>query len=177
MPDIEIKARYANLEYGEKMALELHARSVGTENQIDTYFRVPEGSLGRLKLRESDLEKPRLIPYVRPNQKGPKLSDYLLLPVEKPEHLKDLLSRILGIETVVRKTRRIFLIENVRVHLDQVEKLGTFLEFEAVFEGDTDGIRANECDKVEELMRKFGVAEADLVEGSYREMMLLTTTQ
>jgi adenylate cyclase class IV len=44
------------------------------------------------------------------------------------------LSTALGVRGVVRKHRHVILIDNTRVHLDEVEGLGSFIEFEVVLE-------------------------------------------
>ena len=82
-----------------------------------------------------------------------------MLPVPDPDHLKRTLREILGVHKVVVKEREIFLVENVRIHLDRVAGLGTFLELEAVFDGSADS-ETRERAKVDDLMAKLGVAPA-----------------
>ncbi len=149
-----------------RTALHLNAERVGLDRQVDTYFTVPTG---RFKLRESSLSGAQLIPYLRSDESGPKLSEYALIPVSDVERVKNLLRSILGTDTVVEKEREIFLVGNVRVHLDRVKALGEFVEFEAVFEDE--GAAESERAKVRELMDKFGITDADLVAGSYRELV------
>lgn len=52
MPNIEIKAIYHNLDQAKKIAIEIGAKYIGRDHQIDTYFYTPNG---RLKMRESSL--------------------------------------------------------------------------------------------------------------------------
>jgi adenylate cyclase class 2 len=167
MPNIEIKAKYRDLEKAKQIARNLDAKHVGVDHQVDTYFRTPTG---RLKLRESTLSGAQLVPYMRPDQAGPKKSDYLVIPVSDPENCKKLFDQILGIEAVVDKTRDIFLIDNVRVHLDIVKNLGIFFEFEAVY--NNAALEKQEYAKVEKLMGLFNIPSEDLLTGSYREMVL-----
>ena len=61
-------------------------------------------------------------------------------------------------------------LDNVRIHLDEVEGLGTFLELEAVYDGSAVA-EVQERQKLEELMRQLGVAEADLVDTSYEGLL------
>ncbi len=167
MPNIEIKARYQDLSKARLIAKRLKAKVVGTDRQRDTYFIT---KMGRLKLRESSLSGAQLIPYSRPNQRGPKKSDYLLIPIDNPAHCKQLFRELLGVEVVVDKVREIFLIGNVRVHLDQVKGLGIFFEFEAVYQNPKK--EASEYKKVKRLMKQFGIVSTALLTGSYRELML-----
>jgi predicted adenylyl cyclase CyaB len=142
-------------------------RYLGLDEQTDTYFATRRG---RLKLRESSLSGGQLIPYLRPDQTGPKRADYRVVPVEDAAWMRETLGQLLGLHRVVRKRREIFLVDNVRIHLDEVEGLGTFLELEAVFDGSAEA-EARERAKVDELMAKLGVRAADLIDGSYEGMV------
>ncbi len=169
MPNIEIKALYPDLDKARAIARVLKARYMGRDRQVDTYFRTPAG---RLKLRESALKGAQLIPCVRPNRKGPKQSDYLVIPVEKGSEAKRLFEALFGIDAVVDKQRDLFLSGNVRIHLDRVKGLGDFLEFEAVYKTDSAKNRAVEKGKVEKLLRIFEVPSKSLLRDSYRELVL-----
>jgi adenylate cyclase class 2 len=166
--NVEIKARCSDLGRAKSVAEKLGARFVGTDRQIDTYFRVPKG---RLKVRQSSLSGGQLIPYLRPDENGPKACEYAVIQLNDPTQVVNLLSAILGVSTTVRKTRTIYLLDNVRIHLDDVEDLGSFLEFEAVCETDGANETARNRDRVEVLLRQFGVKETDLVKGSYHELL------
>ena len=168
MPNIEIKAVYPNLEKAREVCRRLNAKFIGVDRQVDTYFTVPKG---RFKLRESSLSGAFLIPYIRPNQEGPKKSDYGLIKVENAEHIKALLSQIFEINLVVKKSREIYLLDNVRVHLDDVDDLGHFFEFEAVYEEESQ--RENEELKVRKLLVEFAISEAALQKTSYEQLAQL----
>jgi predicted adenylyl cyclase CyaB len=165
--NLEIKARCADLGAVRERARDLAASRFGVDRQIDTYFATRRG---RLKLRESSLSGGQLIPYLRPDQRGPKNASYGVIPVEEPEGLKALLTEILGVHRVVRKVREIWLHENVRIHLDQVEGLGSFVELEAVYDGAPDSLPAQQT-KVRFLMERLGIGEEDLVDVSYEGLL------
>lgn len=112
-----------------------------------------------------------LIPYLRPNQKGPKTCNYTVIPVKDPGKTKELFRSLLGIDVVVEKTREIFLAGNVRIHLDRVKGLGNFLEFEAVFKTDSPKNRKAETAKVKKLLETFKVPSKSLLKNSYRELV------
>ncbi len=164
--NIEIKARCADLEAARRRAKALASEWVGSERQVDTYFRTREG---RLKLRESSRGGGQLIPYLRPDRPGPKRSDYQVVPVPEPAELRRLLGELLGVHKVVRKEREIALVDNVRIHLDRVDGLGTFLELEAVFDASPEA-EAGERAKVDRLMKQLGVSSEDLIQTSYEAM-------
>jgi predicted adenylyl cyclase CyaB len=165
--NLEIKARCADLETARERTRALATSCVGIDRQTDTYFATRRG---RLKLRESSLSGGQLVPYLRPDQTGPKRADYGVIPIEEPERVKALLSEILGVHRVVRKVREIWLHENVRIHLDEVEELGSFVELEAVYDGAPESLSAQER-KVRSLMDQLGIGEEDLVDVSYEGLL------
>jgi len=165
MRNIELKARLRDIEAARKTAAAIATEHPGTQHQIDTYFHCRRG---RLKLREIEGQPAQLIWYARPDEQGPKASDYLLVPVGDAPFLKSALTAAMGVAGVVDKRREIFLWQNVRIHLDQVAGLGTFIEFEAVL-GPGIEDSAGEI-QLAELSRRFGLGPDDLVAGSYAEM-------
>jgi predicted adenylyl cyclase CyaB len=165
--NIEIKARCRDLAAARESARRLATRRLGTDRQVDTYFRTRSG---RLKLRESSLSGGQLVPYLRADTPGPKRADYRVVPVEDAPGLRRLLGEILGVHRVVRKEREIFLVENVRIHLDRVDGLGEFVELEAVFDGSA-AAEAAQHRAVERLMGALGVRAEDLVASSYEALL------
>ncbi len=176
MKNIEIKARCADLDTARRIALELGASLHADVLQVDTYFAVAHG---RLKLRQSTPHPipgsatrapwASLIYYQRPDQRQPKTSDYEIVPVEDGESLRQILAHALGVRARVSKRREVFLLGNTRIHLDEVEGLGTFIEFEVVLDGNSSeeaGVK-----RTVELMEAFSIREADLVSGSYVDLV------
>ena len=146
--------------------MEWGATPLGIVHQVDTYFRVAQG---RLKLREVFSGQDQLIYYRRSDERGPKASDYEVIPVAEAEKLRRALADALGVKARVCKRREILLLENVRIHLDEVEGLGSFIELEVVVgEGETEA----ECvERAEGLLQAFGVRASDLVAGSYADLV------
>ena len=162
MRNIEIKARLSDLAAARRTAEGLATERLGVQVQVDTYFHCPHG---RLKLREIVGQRAELVYYERPDQPAPKGSDYQLVPVPDPAALTAALTAALGVRSVVRKRREIFLHHNVRIHLDEVDGLGVFLEFEAVLGPGIDD-RAGQG-RLDELVRRFNIAADALLSGSY----------
>lgn len=165
--NVEIKARCADLDAARRRALRHATQRLGVDRQVDTYFAT---RAGRLKLRESSLSGGQLVPYLRNDVAGPRRSDYRVIPVADAEGTKRLLSEILGVDCVVEKEREILLSGNVRIHLDQVKGLGSFVELEAVFDGSS-AAEAEQRRRVEQLMAQLGVREEDLVPLSYETLV------
>lgn len=164
--NIELKARLADLESARAAAVALQTAPGMVEYQVDTYFACPNG---RLKLREIDDREARLVFYRRASSTAAKSSDYLLLPVADFRGLKEILAAAVGVIAVVRKRREIYFYENVRIHLDEVDGLGRFVEFEAVL-GDGVGEEIGRR-QVDFLREKFLLDDDALLSGSYGEML------
>lgn len=164
--NVEFKARHPDPE-GLLPALEaLGATLHGVDRQQDTYFHAPQG---RLKLREGTVEV-HLIHYERPDQAGPSRSDVALYRPEDAPALRAVLTAALGVRLVVAKTRHIYYAGNVKIHLDAVDGLGTFIEVEAI---DADGSRteADLLAQCSRFMLALGVADTDLEPRSYSDLL------
>ena len=180
--NIELKARLHDLTSARETARRLATDSLGVQQQIDTYFHCPQG---RLKLRETAFLDPaatgsplatalvascrnELIWYDRPDDAQAKQSDYRLIEVSS--HRARQLKHEMGIRAIVIKRREVFLHRNVRIHLDEVYGLGDFIEFEAVLGWGIDEAAGQA--QVAYLEQQFGVAPADLLCGSYADLLL-----
>jgi adenylate cyclase, class 2 len=164
--NLELKARDRDPSGSPAVCEGLGARDEGTLTQRDTYFGVPRG---RLKLRE-ETGRATLIAYERPDLAGSKESRYRLVEVPDPAEMRAALEGALGITVVVAKSRRLFLHGNVRIHLDRVEGLGDFIEFEAVA-GDGEA-PARFAGLLDSLREAFGIREEDLLRASYSDLLL-----
>jgi predicted adenylyl cyclase CyaB len=163
--NVEIKARARDwdAQLGRARALALTSEELVQE---DVFFAAPRG---RLKLRILGQGKGSyLIYYVRPDRSGPKTSDYLTADAPDPKALRLLLAAALGEGKVVRKRRLVLMVGQTRVHFDEVEGLGRFLELEVCLR---EGQSAAEGQAVaHDLMRKIGISPEDLLEGAYADM-------
>lgn len=131
MKNIELKVKVNDFNKTIKSLKALGAKYFGVLKQKDIYFNC---NLGRLKIREINNKKFELIFYQRPDKLKSRLSEYLIISLDKErsELLKDILTKAIGLKVVVVKNRKLWLFKNTRIHLDQVKKLGKFLEFETV---------------------------------------------
>ena len=136
-------------------------------SQEDTYFRVNQS---RLKLREMPQEDPELIWYRRPNVGEIRTCQYRRLKVTRVDRVKAGLSAVLGVEAVVVKKRRLYRWRNVRIHVDHVEQLGNFIEFEAVL-SDSEQIQTGE-EQLEQLRSWLDLGRATTIATSYLELMM-----
>jgi homotetrameric cytidine deaminase len=167
MPNVNVELKAVDPDPGATAArcLALGAQDQGELAQTDTYFKA---RTGRLKLRSNGDSE--LIAYERPDSVDPTASAYVLAPVADPVSLASALDAALGTVVVVSKRRRLFLWEGVRIHLDEVEELGSFIEFEAVLPdaGDLDTAR----EKVARLRSELAISDDALVAVGYADLLL-----
>ena len=164
--NIEIKARVRDFEEIKFRAEKLSDTPVQVIPQEDIFFHVEKG---RLKLRILAPDHAQLIYYTRPDQEGPKRSDYHLTRSTEPQNLKHVLELAYGIRGVVRKTRYLYLVGQTRIHVDDVEGLGAFLELEVVLEEGQSDAEGQQI--AEDLMSALGVERDDLIEGAYMDLL------
>ena len=162
--NLELKARDRDPARSLAVCEELGAEDRGTLTQRDTYFEVPRG---RPKLREEP-DAVTLIAYERPDLPGNKESRYRLLAVPEPDEMGAALESVLGIAVVVAKTRRLFIHEGVRIHLDRVEGLGDFIEFEGVVPDGAEPTRFTAL--LDSLREAFAIRDEDLLRESYSDL-------
>lgn len=110
-----------------------------------------------------------MIFYERPDLPGERASHYRLLEIKGVDELKVVMSEALGLKAVVRKLRQLFLWRDVRIHLDEVDGLGCFIELEAVARPGSD--LSDERAKVASLQAEFEIEDANLVAASYCDLM------
>ncbi|MBM3459442.1 MAG: class IV adenylate cyclase [Armatimonadetes bacterium] len=165
MRNVELKCRCADLELVRRRAEELGARAAGVLEQEDWFFPAP---LARLKLRCFPDGAAELISYSRPDHPDVRSSDYHLYPTGNPEGLTAVLAKALGNAGVVRKRRRLYLFQNTRIHLDEVEGLGNFVELETVVHGQPEADAYRELQTVAEALE---LREEDRIATAYRDLL------
>jgi adenylate cyclase, class 2 len=164
MRNIEFKAELRNIDAAREQCRSLAAQFIGIFEQTDTYYRLTDG---RLKRRMTNNEPPKWIFYHRPDRIQPRMSSYSILTDEQAR-------RRWGVGQLhewltVKKSRELWLLRNVRIHLDQVEQLGTFLELEAIV---SDGHSIRDCqDAISGLRDHFGPILGEPVAVSYCDLM------
>lgn len=164
---IEIKAKVANLTKIAVLLQSKNARFVGEDHQIDTYFNV---ATGRLKLRQGNIEN-SLIRYHRLESRDLKRSEVQLQKLlEDNAALHQILTETLGIFKIVDKKRRIYFIDNVKFHLDEVAGLGSFVEIEALDleQNKTEQQLSVQCDYYIDLL---GLDRGSFVDKSYSDLI------
>lgn len=164
--NLEIKARVSDFA-----ALSARAAAIADVPetiivQEDTFF---PASRGRLKLRDFGDGTAELISYFRPDEQGPKTSEYYIAKTLEPEALKRVLAEAYGVQCVVRKVRTLYLVGQTRIHLDRVDQLGDFMELEYVFR-EHESLSEAEA-TVGNLMRQLEIPDEHRIAGAYADLL------
>jgi predicted adenylyl cyclase CyaB len=165
--NVEIKAKVTDFAAVRQRAERLSDGGPVLLEQEDTFFVCPQG---RLKLRQLHSGAPaELIYYERSDSAQPKESHYQVHWTEDPDGLREALAAALGVRGVVRKRRTLYRVGPTRVHLDEVDGLGEFVELEVVLQpgqNASDGVSI-----AHDLMDKLGIVRTDLVTGAYIDLI------
>lgn len=166
---MELKAKVDNLEPIRRKLKALKAKHVGTFQQTDIYFDVPKG---RLKLRQINSEKTQLIYYERENISKPKRSDVFIIEIPESKAFTALLKKILKVKATVKKTREIYWHQKTQIHLDTVDSLGCYVEFERETPSTLKEIEIN-IKLLEKLMETLEINPENLEKLSYSDLVNL----
>jgi len=164
--NVEIKARARDVNRLRARAEELSGERGDVLCQRDTFYRIPDG---RLKLRVVPNRPCELIFYRRPDVATARTSEYQIARSDDPEELSRILDTALDVRGVVEKTRFLYRIGQTRVHIDDVEGLGAFLELEVVLRDDQSEVEGAAI--AEELLGQLGVDPTDHVAGAYIDLL------
>lgn len=164
--NIEVKARLADVAAAEETARRLSGAAPQVIQQVDTFFACRRA---RLKLRVLGPDSGELIWYDRSDQAGARASQYLIARTPDPQSLREILSATLGTMGTVKKTRRLFLVGQTRIHIDAVEGLGEFLELEVVLQPDQPDVEGHAI--VQRLLSEFDIEADSVVAGAYVDLL------
>ncbi|HEY1273251.1 MAG TPA: class IV adenylate cyclase [Terriglobales bacterium] len=164
--NIEVKARLESLERARSIALRLCQDAPEVIDQTDVFFPCRDG---RLKLRIFETGVGELILYRRPDTPEARRSEYEIASTSDPQVLRQILERTVGSCGTVKKTRTLYLVGQTRIHLDQVENLGSFLELEVVLRpGQSDAEGQEIADR---LLGEFGIQRDQIVSVAYIDLL------
>jgi predicted adenylyl cyclase CyaB len=171
--NVETKVRCDDLDAVAERARVAGGRYEGRLDQVDTYFGIEDGS--RLKLREQThhttdgraVASAELIRYERPDVESARVSEYTRVPVADGPAARQELAARHGVRGTVVKRRELWLLDATRVHLDEVEGLGTFVELETIFESPSEAAARVEHGRVLDLL---AISADGAIAGSYADL-------
>lgn len=134
----------------------------------DTYFRVPDG---RLMRREAEGEPVEYVLYRRIDRAAPTVSSFTILSENEARRRLGATDPPVWVE--VRKQREIWLLADARVHVDQVEGLGWFIEIDVLV---TRRRSERTCrDLIAKIREALGPCLGGLIATSYADMVATET--
>ncbi len=149
------------------MAKQLPCHHTEILRQTDIYYF---NDNGRLKLRIINQTEIQLIHYFRPNRTENKISNFQILNLTNSTDSVLFFDNLFKRWKTVEKTREVFLYKNARIHLDQVERLGSFIEFEVVIE--TPFPTDDDLKLFDFLKSHFKIHPSQEIECSYSDMIV-----
>lgn len=168
LSNIEIKSSCSDLSKIREKLIEINANYIGEDFQTDTYFKTVKGML---KFREASLPfESGLIHYQRENKSSPKFSQITVYKPSQNILLKQVLTDSLEVIAVIKKRRELYIVDNVKFHLDSVENLGNYFEIEAQ---DTHGLLEKSIllKQCRFYLNLLNIKRKDLIEKSYRDLL------
>ncbi|KAJ2950439.1 hypothetical protein O0L34_g8680 [Tuta absoluta] len=171
MRNVEIKAKISDYEKICNVAEELSGGPATIIKQDDTFYNVLEG---RLKMRFYADSSATLVRYSRDDEGGPKLSNYELLDftseeAAKAKQLDEMLRKCLGTRGRVVKERKLFIVDQTRIHIDTVKDLGHFMELEVVLRP-SQSVEEGQA-IARDLQNKLEVRDKDLIQCAYVDLL------
>jgi len=164
--NVEIKARLTDINIQRNIASRLSKSGPTIIQQEDIFFKT---NSGRLKLRIFADKMAELISYTRPDKTSAKTSEYYIYKTYTPDALKKTLQHTLGIYLTVRKKRELYMVGRTRIHIDQVDQLGDFLELEVVLEENEDADVGKQEANI--LMEKLLISADSLIDKAYVDLL------
>ena len=106
-----------------------------------------------------------MIVYSRVEKAGRKESSYTIKDLTQAEKTTLLMEKVI---CCVKKTRKLWIYKNTRIHLDKVYGLGDFLELETVIQGKAVKKGIKEFNEVIDLL---GVNPSESIAASYSDLL------
>ncbi|KAL3267408.1 hypothetical protein HHI36_011537 [Cryptolaemus montrouzieri] len=169
MRNVEVKAIIKDLDYINKRIEEMKLGEPRIINQHDIFYKIPQG---RLKMRKFEDNSGELIYYERSDIEGPKLSSYNKATISSSslEDLSTVLKRALGSQGEVKKTRRLYMLDQTRIHIDYVEDLGDYMELEVVLLPNQSIEDGEEI--ASSIMKQLNIGKEDFIASAYVDLLL-----
>lgn len=166
MHNVELKIELRDLTLARGICRTIGAAHIANLEQTDTYYRVPSG---RLKKRECRGEPTEYVFYDRPDKARARLSHFSIYT--EAQALERFGVSPLPVWVVVRKARELYMFGGVRIHLDSVEGLGHFIEFEALVSPSQTVTKCHQA--LKELRQKFAAVLGEPIAKGYSDMLAL----
>ncbi|MFA3783927.1 CYTH domain-containing protein [Melioribacteraceae bacterium 4301-Me] len=160
--NLELKIPLLSFNEVEKLLSKYRIKKEKIIKQKDIYYK---NKKALLKMRIED-GKYYLIKYNR-DEKKTRWSNYQIIELTG-ERIEKYFSEVLEPIVTVEKVRRLYLYNNTRIHLDDVKKLGKFLELETVVSRNKN-FALNEFNKIVSMLN---LNVSSQIRASYKDLLL-----
>lgn len=183
--EVEVKISIDSFEEMENRILNVGAKKINQEVQIDSYFDHPcrtfqetdEALRVRFRRPIGGEELESSTDLVELTYKGPKIDSTTKTRIESSaklnnaEEITSILEN-LGFKTVaeITKTRQFFSLPTITISIDDVEDVGLFLELESIVKNNDEIDNARE--NIFAMVKELGLDPAQSIRESYLELYL-----
>ena len=174
MIEVEAKVRINDVESMEKRITEQGAEYKGMIKQADEYFDFPDmrifNSGGAFRVRAADRNYRVTYKGVKKDKETTSREE-IEIGIESAEKMIEILEHMGFIRLCeIKKKRKIYLLAGLKISLDVVEELGSFMEIEGMANSDAEYKAKN--GEIFKLIDKLGVSSSDISQKSYMELAL-----
>ncbi len=170
MQSVEWKAETRDPSIVRALVRRMGAVHASTLEHVDTYYRVIDGTLLKREIvTDGEHEAPEYIHYLRPNGVRPRHTRFTLYSQQQASERFG--AHPLPVWVLVEKKREVWLLDGLRVHIDDVKGLGTFVELEVLV---TPGQSISACEgMIARLRAALGPFVSEPVAKGYAELIAL----
>lgn len=170
--NVEIKAKVPNIfELIEKVHKLPNVKFVGVLHQTDIFYHCEKGKLKLRHVIQDGKGYSQLVYYNREKELDGKMTSHIkLLDVTDFEGLNNILSASNNVIGTICKKRILYMLGRTRIHLDDVDDLGTYMELEVVMNPDDDK-QAGEIE-ANSIMEMLGIKEDQLFTNAYIDLLM-----
>lgn len=166
MVSVEYRAELRDAVFASSILRKLGATRIISLDIVDTYFNIPTGTL---KQREAKSEPTDFIFYERKALASPRLCTFTIYSKEAAKERYGV--QPLPVLTRVMKHRSMYMLGNVRMHIDDVEDVGTFMEFETLVSRE---VNARKCHQLINGLRvKMAPLLGEPISQRYADLVLV----
>ncbi|MCA9279618.1 MAG: CYTH domain-containing protein [Phycisphaeraceae bacterium] len=166
MVSVEYRAELRDAHFATSILRKIGATRIISLDVVDTYFNIPSGTL---KKREAQDEPVDFVFYERKAIAGPKLCTFTIYSKEAAKQRYGV--QPLPVLARVMKRRSIYMLGNVKIHIDDIEDIGTFIEFETLVSRE---LNARHChQQINTLREKLAMLLGEPISQRYADLVLV----
>jgi adenylate cyclase class 2 len=165
MAEVEIKARVSDFDAIRERLKEMDAKKLKTVKQVDTIYGSPHKDMAKtrelLRVRNEDGE--HTICYKKRLDPLEEIKRCIEVESKTHENIHEILKDLgFQVSMVNRKVREYWLLNDVYVCLDEVDRLGTFIELESKNKTESNLFK---------MLDKLGIPRENVVSEAYPDML------